>query len=225
MTPGTRNDGLRLQLSGSDVGGLRIAGTLPGVVATAAAARNGTGIGLLTASPDSILSWQAPGSSASGVGVDGSGGGSIMLEDGMDPSSWLRVEVYPDYLPSAAQALVLFADSFNDIGPDDVGAADALAGLTTTTEYTLKNMDAVHAITDARLWLDSGASGFSSLSVSLDGTNFYEPTSASDANVLLWGTIAPSASVNIWVRRAISADAASNPSILNLLQWAWQAMF
>ena len=226
MIPGTRNDGLRLQLSGSDVGGLRIIGTMPGCVVNAAAARNGPGQGLLISSPGSGLAWQAPGSTTPGAVVGTSGltsGTAVMLEDGEDPSMWISLLVYPAYLPGTGQAAIAFEDLYNDVGPADVAAADALAGVITTTEYTLLNSSGA-IITGALMWLDDTASGFAELAISQDGVNFYQPTSATDPNVLSWATIAAGATASVWVQRTISATSASSPGLLNILRWRWNGL-
>jgi len=221
--PGTRNNGLRLQLSGSDVGGLRIIGTMPGIVVTGAAARNGPGQGLLISSTGSQVAWQAPGSSIPGPAVNVSAGGAFLLEDGTDASCWLNILAYPAYLPGSAQAAIALVDSYNNVGPADVAAADALAGLVTTTEYTLHNSTA-GIITSALMWIDNTASGYAELSISLDGTNFYTPYTSTDTHVLAWSSIAAGASVNVWVKRTIGASSASAPSILNMLQWQWNGL-
>lgn len=219
-----RHAGLQLYLSGSAVGSLRIAGTMPGVIVTAAAARNGPGTGLLTLAAGNLLCWTAPSSSAAGVEHNVAAGGSFLLEDGTDPSDWIAVQVYPAYLPaSAAQAAVELRDSYNNVGPADVAAADAAAGLVTITEYALTNLTS-NAVRSIALWLDASAAGEPLLAVSPDGTNYYQPTSSTDPNVLTWPSIAAGGSANVWVRRTIPASSASNPSVLNLLQWQWAGL-
>jgi len=185
----------------------------------AAGARNGPGIGTLILS-NSLLAWQAPGSSTPGAAALVSGGGSFLLEDGADPSMWIRVSVYPTYLPSTAQGLVNIGDTFNSFGPDDVAAANAASGITETVEFTLKNVSPA-VITGVKLWLDPAVVD---LTVSSDGTNFYDPISSTDAHVLTWSSIAAGASVNLWVKRIIGASATSNPAILNLMQYSWNGV-
>jgi hypothetical protein len=205
------------------VGGLRAIGNMPGVVITAAASRNGPGIGLLISSSGSNLAWQAPGSSTPGPAINVSGGGAFMLEDGADPSMWINIYVYPAYLLGTAQATIAFEDSYNNVGPADVTAANALAGVATTTEYALCNSTAA-VITSALMWIDDTASGYAELSISLDGTNFYTPYSSTDTHVLSWPSIAAGASVNVWVKRTIAAASGYAPSILNVLQWQWNGL-
>jgi hypothetical protein len=217
VTPGTRNDGLRLELSAAEIVSLRTSGTLPGVVVLAAAARNGPGTGRLTASSQGIA-WMAPGSTQSGTPVATPIDGAYLLEDGSDASKWVRVQVYAEWLGKSGGALVQLKDWYNALGPADVPAADALAGATETTEYQLVNLTG-NAIVSAILWLDSACAP--GISVSQDGTNFFTPSSSVDPNALAWASIAAGASVNLWVKRVISATSASNPRILNALQWAW----
>ena len=217
-----RNAALRLQLSGVDVQSLRIAGSCPGVVPIIASAANGAGIGTLTVSAGACLSWQAPGSTKPGKQCVAAGG-TVMLEDGADASKWIRVTVYPTYLPSSGQWAINLFDVYNNVGPVDVTSAEATAGETVVTEYTLKNVGGF-AISAVRLWLDATASGFADLSVSSDGTNYYSPISATDSHVLAWSSITPGASVNVWVKRVTGASAASNPSILNVLKFQWQSL-
>jgi hypothetical protein len=228
MMPNTRHDGVRLQLAGVDVVSLREAGAVPGVVVLSASARNGPGTGLLTLNFGS-LTWQSPGSSTPGLaqGVSSGPDGSIYLvEDGVDLSKFVRVQVYPAYLPDIASALISLADLYNAMGttgPGDVAASDASAGLVTITQYTLFNATN-NPVKTINLWLDNTASGFGQLTVSNDGTNYFAPTSQGDPNVLAWGSIAAGGNVSVWVKRTVPAASASNPKILDVLQWAWTAI-
>ena len=67
MIRATRNDGLRLQLSSSDVVFMREVGAVPGTALLAASARNGPGEGTLGVLSGSLLTWQAPGSVVAGA--------------------------------------------------------------------------------------------------------------------------------------------------------------
>lgn len=216
MNPSTRGEGLRLQLSGVDVVSMRVAGALDGTIVLAAAARNAPGAGTLSATAAG-LTWQAPGSATPGPAVPIVSDGGYLLEDGEDASKWIRLQVYTAYLPASGAATIELGDRYNELGPADVIASDALAGLVTTTEYTLLNVSG-NTITAVVLWIDPSASG---LQVSSDGTNFFTPTTPTDTHSLKWATIAAGASVNVWVKRTIGAASASNPGILNVLQWAW----
>lgn len=220
-TLGTHNDGLRLH-NGADYLAVRVVlADLPGVVILSASARNGTGSGRVIMTGARWLSWMAPGSSTPGAVVDCSAGGNFMLEDGADISKWITVTVYPSYLPDYANTHVFIEDAYNGLGPDDVSATNASAGITETVQLSLSNVSA-NAIINAKLWIDPLAPA--TLYVSSDGTNFYQPTSALDAHVLTWASIGISASVSVWIRRVIGAAAANNPSVLNLLQWNWEGL-
>lgn len=221
MTPGTRNDGLRLQLAASDVASLRAVGTLAGVVILAVAARNGPGQGILIASAAGI-SWQAPHGLA-GAPQPITADGSYLLEDGADPSRWIRIQAYAAYLPQSGNALVSLGDQYAGVGIDDVSAANATAGIIETTQFSIKNMTA-NAITGVTLWIDATGNGYGTVSISSDGANFFKPLSQGDPNVLTWASIAPAASANLWVKRTIGAGAASNAGLLNLLQYAWNGV-
>jgi len=224
MIPATRNDGLRLQLSGADVTSLSALGTLPGVVVLAAAAANGPGLGTLIASAAG-LAWQPPSPPAlpmPGASQACPGDGTYLLE-GADPAQWIRVQVYSAYLPASGSAQVALADLYGGVGIDDVSAANASAGLTETTQFSLTNVTP-SLITGVTLWIDPVGSGAGTLSVSSDGTNFFQPHYQGDPNVLTWSSIASLASVSVWVRRTIGAAAVSNPRLLNLLRWAWNGV-
>lgn len=216
MTPGTRNDALRLQLSGSDVIFMRVSGAIAGIVVLAAAARNGAGQGRLILSTTG-LAWQAPGSAMPGPQQLVVGDGIYMLEDGYDSSAWLRVQVYVSYLPASGEAVISIGDTYNAFGPDDVAAADALAGITENVTFTLKNVSP-QVITAVKLWLDPAVAN---VTVSSDGVNYYDPVSETDPHVLAWPSIGIGASVNVYLRRVIGSTAASNAKILNLMQFSW----
>lgn len=223
--PNTRNAGLILEQSGflSPIPGLRIVGTMPGVVVAGAACRNGPGAGTLAYSPRGLLSWQAPGSAQQGPGCNVAAGGLVMLEDGTDPSDWLLVDVYPDYLTAGA-ALVNFADAYGN-GPNtgDVTSAEASAGEVVTFHYLLANVGNQTA-SNVLAWLDPGASGLPYLQIGSDGTHYYQPTSATDPNVLQLGTIAPGSTASVYVQRTTPAGSNSNTGLLNELQWTWEAL-
>jgi hypothetical protein len=221
MIPGIRNDGLRLQYTSINVVSLRCAGTLAGVVVLGAAARNGPGAGTISATAGG-LTWQAPNSALAGAVCPIPTSAAYLLEDGADPSCWVRVQVDVDYLPASGGAQVFLGDVYdNAVGQDDVAAANAAAGSVSTLNLTLLNVSG-NAIRNALLWLDPTASGISELTVSSDDTNYYQPTSSSDPHVLAWSTIAVGASVNLWLRRTTPSAAAFNPTILNMLQWEWE---
>ncbi len=218
-----RGDGVRLKSSGVTIVSLRVVGTIPGVVVEAAGGRNGPGAGRLKSGASGLtLAWQAPGSSTYGSESDVVDGGTYLLEDGEDPSCWVRVRVYADFLtPGPAEARVFLGDCYNGLGPDDVSAAEALAGLTETTELSLAN-DSAGVIYNLKLWID--AISENTLFVSTDGVNFFQPYSELDGNVLCWFPLVAGSSVSVWVRRVIPPASAFDPGLLNLLQWRWDVL-
>lgn len=231
MTPGTRNDGLRLELAAAEVACLRWdqSGPLSGVQVTAAAGINlvgggvnaGTGriiAGMTGATP--TLAWQAPGSGTPGSPCLITADGSYMLEDGEAPSRWIRVTVTTAYLPSSGEGLVTLSDFYNAMGPNDVTAAQATAGNTQTVTFTLTNVTPL-PIVRVFMWLDGTASGLANLFLSSDNVHFGQPASKVDAGVLSWASIAAGASVNVYVKRVITAGALANPELLNILQYIW----
>lgn len=218
MTPGTRGDGLRLQLSGVDVSSLKCSGTLAGCIVLGVGAANGVGAGTLSATA-AALSWQAPGDGSPGPVVPINGDGQYLLESST-PGAWISLQVYAAYLPTSGGATITLSDQYNAVGPSDVSAAQATSGQTLTTTYTLKNYSG-NTIQNVTLWLDSTVSGFAELSVSGDNVNFYTPTSSGDVHALAWSSIAAGASVTFYVKRVTAASASSNPGILNALDWAW----
>jgi len=220
FVPGSRGDALRLRFMGADVVSMRVIGDgIPGVIATAAAARNGVGAGRLSADGN-LLRWQAPGSATPGPAVACAADGVYLLEDGADASKWLRVQVYNAFLAATGEARVFIGDRYNELGPDDVAAADAIAGIIETTQYTLFNASAAPVL-NVLLWIDAATAG---IAVSSDGVNFYTPTSAGDPHVLSWSSIGPSGQVPLWMKRTISAAATSDPGILNELQFSWSSL-
>ena len=185
----------------------------------AAAGKNGPGVGMLMASPAG-LAWQAPGSDLAGQPQAVSPDGSYLLLDGVNPSCWVRVQIFNEYLPSSGAANVYLEDAYNALGtsgPGDVSASEAAAGQVVTTTYTLENVSG-NAVYNVTLWLDNSTVD---LLVSSDGTNFYAPMSQGDPNVITYAAIAVGASANLYLKRTIAAGAASNPEVLNVLEYAW----
>ena len=202
---------------------MRFTGGMPGSVIIDAAARNleGSGsfnlTGTMTMGADGLLSWTAPESSTAGPGVDVSAGGYFLLEDGSDPSAWLWIQIFPAYLPTAGQWSVYIEDQYSAVGLGDLSAANAAAGLVTTTEFGLLNVT-LYPVTNLLMWIGTITTN---LQISQDGTNYYTPTSSTDAHVLSWSSLASNATANVWLKRTITAGASSNPLILNQLEWQW----
>ena len=154
----TRADGLRLELSGTEIRHLAVSGTIPGVRVLLAAGRNGPGAGSIRSNPSgTALSWKAPGSNLWGPWVFINGNGDWLLEDGGDSGKWLRVRVYAAYLPAEyREGRVMLQDIFdNAIAKDDVIAAEASAGAVEDYSFTLSNVSG-QILYDVRAWLDVG---------------------------------------------------------------------
>lgn len=221
MTPGTRNDGLRLRTQfGSDFGFMRAVGTIAGVVVLGVAARNGPGSGRLIASPAG-LAWQAPGSGIPGPICPIPSDGEYMLEDGADPSMWVRVQAYSAWLGESGEAAVEIQDSYTLFGfgavSADVPAANAAAGLTSTVGLRLANITPL-PVTNVTVWLSPHAKN---LTISSDDVMFVAPIAQNDPDALRYAAIAAGASANIIVRRTIAAGSPFNPSVLNFLRYSW----
>jgi hypothetical protein len=231
MQAATRGDGVRLQLSGVDVISFRVVGALPGVVVQCVGAANGPGVGRLIASTGSggiYIAWQAPDSSTPGAPQPVSlADGSYLCEDGEDPTQWIRFQVYNAFLPSgvggAGESQVYIGDRYNEMGPDDVTAAEALAGQVETVEYTLTNVSPIRVL-NVKCWIDRSGVISRGITISQDNITFTNPGSEGAAGVLVWASIEVGASVNVWMQRTISAAATSTPGRLNYLEFGWDGL-
>lgn len=217
----TGADSLKLSVSGAETRMLHAIGAIPGVRIAHAAARNGPGTGRLRSTGDGrSLSWMAPGSSAWGAAVP-VGDGMAMLEDGEDRDKFVRVETYADYLVTAApqETTVLLADVWNnDIGSDDLSAAEATAGDVETYTVTLTNQSGL-AITRLKCWLDAATAD---LEISDDGAAWVAPTG--EGSALALADLIPGATDTLHVRRTIGAASHSDPDILNLLHFSFEGL-
>lgn len=220
MIAATRNDALRLMNGSDEILSMRVWGAIPGVIVTAAAANNGTGIGTLRGTGTS-LAWTAPGSDIEGVAQVCAVDGEYILEDGEDATKWLRVQVYTTYLSNSASGKIVIENSFNVLGPSDISAAQATVGNVATVTYTLKNASNNY-VYNVKLWLDPACAA--GITISSDGVNYYSPTTSGDAHVLAWSSVAPGASVSVYIKRTISAGASSNVGLLNILQYQWSSL-
>jgi hypothetical protein len=211
--------GVQLQQGGAEVQSFRVIGAVPGTVITDVAGRCTSGAGTLTCS-NGVISWQAPGSTTAGSGVAVPVDGNYLLKDGSEPSLWIKVQVYAAFLSTSAQATVYLGDRYNVLGPDDVSAANATAGIIETTQYTLNNVLTTPAL-NVKLWLDSAAGGAATLSVSKDNVTYTSPHGEADTGALSWSSIAAGGSANVWIRRTIPAGAGYSPKVTNVVRWAW----
>jgi len=218
---GTHADALRLTVASVEVRHLTAVGTVPGVVIDAVAARNGEGTGRLRCDGNE-LQWQAPDSATWGdvEFVDVENDASYLLEDGEDRSKWIRVDVYPDYLPDgAAEVGVVLTDvRENGVSNDDVTASEAASGDVTTHTVTLENVGTV-TLSQLRVWLDAAVSG---LEISDDGASWVSPTS--EAAALAFPDLAAGDSDTLHVRRTISAGADADAGVVNHLELSFSGL-
>lgn len=215
--PARRADAIRAELSGTEVQHLLIVGTLPGVSPQLAAGRNGPGEGALrlTGAAGNEIAWRAPGSATFGEPVLCSSDGAVLLEDGEDANKWLRAYVYTSFLQGSGEATVYLRQAFNELAGDDVTAGEATAGDVATFQVTLVN-DSPMTVLDLTAWLDPSATG---LELSDDGVSFSTPTT--EGAGLTWASVAPATNETLYVRRTVSAGAAADPDLLNLIQLSW----
>ena len=199
---------------------LTLIGTLPGVVPVFAGGRCGPGVGAIRSdSTGTGLAFRAPGSGTFGLSIDCAEGGSFVLVDGEDASSWLEVTVYADYLPAgAAEAAVRmtdrFDDSINTLGLGDVTASEAATGDWIAPDFFLRNQSG-ETISNIRLWLDPLCVG-----LSIDGGGGpVAPISEADAVSI--GDLAPGGVASIVIERDISSGSTADPDILNHLHVAF----
>lgn len=217
---GTRGDRIAVKASGVEVLQLGVAGTIPGVAPLAAGGANGPGTGQLRQLANGRLQWKAPGSSTFGGEIFVGLGGHFLLEDGDDAADWLRVSVTTAFVVAgAADAKVFTQDRFNEVGPDDVTAAEALAGDVSTSTLTLENTSGANVV-DLVVWLDPSTVG---LEISDDGVSFVTPTTKGTA-LAMATPLAPGATDTLHIRRTIGAGASSDPDVLNLLPMSWEGI-
>jgi len=215
MLPTNHADALRLSVSGTETEHFAVAGTIPGVQITAAAGRNGAGVGRLR-NIGATLYWQAPGSNDYGPGVITASDGTYLLEDGEDRDAWLRVSVTTAYLLDFAEAAVnLDVLTGNHIADADVTAAEAAGGDVHTYTITLTNAS-TFALSQLVVWIDPDTSG---LEISDDGAAWVSPTT--EAAGLALPNLSPSATDTLHIRRTIAAGAEADPNVLNHLHLAF----
>jgi hypothetical protein len=208
----------------TEVRHLAVRGTLPGVVPLLAAARNGPGTASLRYTSAGAAQYRAPGSATWGPAVTVPLAAVItddtyILRDGDDPDCWLRVQVYADYLPSAATTVdVELADVVNNtIGQANCSAADATAGEVISWEITCTAQAAIagtdHSATALTFWLTQPASG--TIEISDDNATWVSPTTEGAGLVL--GTVAAGASTTLYCRRTIAPGSIAAPTLLSQL--------
>lgn len=219
---GTHADGLRIQVSSVDVVHLALVGTIRGVTPLAAAGKNGPGTGqiqsVVAAGAPVGFQWAAPGG-VFGPMTYAPATGDYVVEDGADAGKWIRVHVDLTWLPGAAEVGdVYLKDRYNELGPDDVSATNAAAGIVETVTLTILNASP-DRVRNVVAWLGASAAG---LAISPDNVTFTSPTTEG-AGISL-GTIAKGASAPLYLRRTITAGASPSPSILNQLELSWNGL-
>ncbi len=210
----TKSDALRMTLAGVEVKHLQWIGTIRGVVIERASARCGPGTARLRSrgTAGKQLSFKAPGSTTWGMAVNAVADGSYLLEDGDDPTKWVRVTVYVDYLQPGDEHQVLLGEVFgNAVAHDDVTSQEAEDGDITDYEVTLENAGD-ESLTNVKVWIDPAVSG---LTISNNGLSYWAVTT--EATGFPFGTMAPAGTATLYVRRTITASADSDPEVLNHL--------
>lgn len=198
--------------------------TIPGVVITHVAGENGVGTGTLRATGDgTLLSWRAPGSSTFGASVWVGGAvehtsgtaPAYALEDGENLDAYIRVGIYSQFLTAGAASskVYLVGNYNNEIGNDDVTAAEATAGDVASYAFRISNKDTDTTLTRLRVWLDAANS--SGLKISDDDATWVNPTT--EAAALELPDLAPSSLDTVYIQRTISAGAIADPEVLNVL--------
>lgn len=216
----TQADSLRIEVGGVEVVSLVAAGVPPGVVILHAAGRNGPGTGRILTNADADgLQWRAPGSSTYGPEVVIAGeGNEYLLHDGEDDDCYLRIEAYASYLEADAWSEVEIRDVFeNDVAQDDVTAAEALAGNVLDYTLTLRNASA-GTMSDILAWIDAAVSG---IEISDDDITYVAPTTRGTG--LNLGSLAADATATLYVRRTITAAAASDDEVLTHLHFSFDS--
>jgi len=224
---------VRIECDAVEVSQFEIAGTVPGLVVTGAAGRNGPGTGRLQVAAGQAQ-WRAPGSLNFGPGVDVTVSGTYCLCDGDDADKWVRVLVNADFLPAAAvSAPVYLADRYetayvadpelawNQIAGRDVTAAEALAGDEEQWSFEVANRHPSETILGLVVWIDPAVTWIE-LSVN-GGHDWYAPTT--EATALLLGDLGPDTTKTVMVRRTVPALTPSDPAKLVLFHFAWNTFF
>jgi len=194
---------------------LRAVGTIPGVAVDLASGRNGPGAGRLAYDATrEALRYRAPGSDTWGTWVPAADSDELLLEDGEDSGSYLRVVVYADHLAdSYVEASVLLEDIYqNDVAAIDVVAADALAGKMVTYNVTLWNYGTVR-LSQLKFWLDGAVAD---LEISENNVDWSSPTD--EDNAVAFPDLAGHGGVDsLYLRRTIGAASPADPEVLNLV--------
>ena len=223
LSPTQHADALRCEVSSVETIHLVAVGTIKGAKVTGVAGRNGPGTATLRSTKETIgwrLAYKAPGSSAWGNPQRIEADGTVLLEDGEDTSKWVRVQVWVDYLDlGRREGSVKLREVYNnDVGSDDVTAAEATAGDVETYTVTLAN-DGTLTISQIKIWLDPSTVN---LEISDDGASWVSPTT--EATALELPDLASGSTDTLHIRRTIAAGEASDPAVLSRIHLAFSGL-
>jgi hypothetical protein len=212
-----RAEAVRLVEAGEPVKYLHALGGIDGVTVLAVAAANGPGVGRIEVQADgNALRYRAPLSTEYGEWVDCTEDGELRLEDGEDAAKWVRISVSVSYLVPNTVGSLWLADRYNNqIGHDDVSAAEAAAGLIESWTVGVRNDGLVDAL-NVKVWLEADVG----LWTSSTGIFYYKRYSEATA-ITGWTRIAPGETKTLYLRRTITAGAQADPRVLNWLHLGW----
>jgi len=131
--------------------GIQVTDPIAGITILYAAGANGVGDGILTATGTSELKWEAP-DGTQGAGVAIANGETKIIEDGGDPSKYVRVQ-RTSAGDLTGTATVTLADQFNNAaGMDNVASAEASAGDNEYRCHAFKN-ESTSQVTAVKVWI------------------------------------------------------------------------
>jgi hypothetical protein len=205
-------DALRLEIVGVEMHHLAAIGAPPGVAAIMPGGRNGPGTGSIRTSGDgNVLAWKAPGSDAYGQEVTCEADGDYVLCDGGDVDKFVRVQVWRAWLTRPGDFSVHLRDVYNNpVSLDDVTAEEAAAGLVDVWTIDLRNAGEA-PLANVRMWLDPA--GDPNMALSFNGADWSQPTTESEG-LAIGALMAPGITTPVYLRRTVSAGAASTPKRL-----------
>lgn len=210
-------DALRIELASVEVPMLAAVGTIPGVAVLYAAGHNGPGQGRLKSHGETVgtlLYWRAPGSETYGPPHRIEANGQCVLEDGEDPSKYVRVQVWTDHLcPGACERSVNLRELFNN----EIGQADTFHDDATEYAVSLTN-DGIVILSQMRVWLDPTTSD---LWIAYAPPTWVNPTTEETA--LLLPDLAPGQSHTLEIFR-LFVDPLPDAEVLNLIHLSWHGL-
>lgn len=196
---------------------------------------NGEGNGAITVADADNLRWLAP-SGTQGAAVEIANGETKILEDGTTASKYIRV-TRTSASDLQGTCIVRLRRVFNNaLGGANVTSAQRTAGVVSYRALAFKNVSA-SPITGFRVWRDSASTQLAlAHEVMVDG-HFFDGTTGGELAEppgMSWnanatansgvqvGTLAAGATVMIWIRRTIAADADASAKETNLIHWEFE---